>query len=80
MESDEIEQLLERYWAGETSLEEEACLRAWFAKGDIPEHLQADRIWFDYLKEEREVHLDDDFDTRILSVVERPVVKLNACR
>ena len=34
-----IEQLLERYWRCETSLEEEAQLRAFFTKEEIPEHL-----------------------------------------
>lgn len=75
MESNEIEPLLERYWAGETSLDEEACLRDWFAKGDIPEHLRCYRHWFDYLKEEQAVHLGDDFDARILSVIDKPVVR-----
>ena len=34
-----IEQLLERYWQCETSLEEEAQLRAFFNGSDVPEHL-----------------------------------------
>lgn len=40
MDSEHIEQLLERYWKCETSLEEEAQLRAYFAEaGNIPAHL-----------------------------------------
>ena len=35
-----IEQLLERYWQGETSLQEEAILRSFFSQPDIPESLQ----------------------------------------
>ena len=31
-----IEQLLERYWNCETSLEEEAILRMFFSQDDIP--------------------------------------------
>ena len=34
-----IEQLLERYWQCETSLEEEAQLRTFFTEEDVPEHL-----------------------------------------
>ena len=75
MESNEIEQLLERYWAGETSLEEEKRLQAWFAKGELPEHLRCYQHWFDYLREEQTVHLSDDFDARILAAIEKPVVK-----
>ena len=39
MDSKYIEQLLERYWQCETSLEEEACLRAFFSGNDVPGHL-----------------------------------------
>ena len=35
-----IEDLLQRYWLGETSLEEEAQLRAFFADGEVPERLR----------------------------------------
>ena len=31
-----IEQLLERYWEGETTLQEEAILRAFFSQEDVP--------------------------------------------
>ena len=34
-----IEQLLERYWAAETSLEEEDILRAFFSQKEIPAEL-----------------------------------------
>ena len=34
-----IEQLLERYWQCETSLEEEQILQAFFRQEDIPVHL-----------------------------------------
>ena len=39
MDSKYIEQLLERYWQCETSLEEEAQLRTFFMEGDVPGHL-----------------------------------------
>ncbi|EJX00733.1 hypothetical protein EVA_11166 [gut metagenome] len=78
MGSDDIEQLLERYWAGNTSVEEEKRLQAWFAKGDVPDHLRCYQPWFDYVKEEQAEHLDDDFDVRMLAMIEKPVVK--ACR
>ena len=49
-----IEQLLERYWQCETSLEEEAQLRAFFNGSDVPE---------------QEVGLGADFDARVLAEV-----------
>ena len=39
MDSKYIEQLLERYWQCETSLEDEAELRAFFSGSDVPKHL-----------------------------------------
>ena len=35
-----IEQLLERYWEGETTLQEETILKAFFSQPDIPENLR----------------------------------------
>ena len=34
-----IEELLERYFEGETSAAEEKQIRAFFASGEVPEHL-----------------------------------------
>ena len=34
-----IEQLLERYWQCETSLEEESELRSFFSEEEVPAHL-----------------------------------------
>lgn len=61
-----IEQLLERYWQGETTLQEENILRSFFSQLDIPEHLQKYKALFTYEKEEA---LGDDFDTRILEMI-----------
>ena len=36
MDYKDIEQLLERYWQCETSVEEEATLRDFFAKEEVP--------------------------------------------
>ena len=35
-----IEQLIERYFAAETSVAEERILRAFFAESNVPSHLQ----------------------------------------
>ena len=45
-----IEDLLQRYWLGETSLEEEAQLRAFFADGEVPERLRRSKEWFTYVE------------------------------
>ena len=63
-----IEQLLERYWQCETTLQEEAILRAFFSQPDIPEALQKYQSLFAY-ELQREDALGDDFDNRILEMI-----------
>jgi hypothetical protein len=62
----EIEKLLEKYFNGETSLEEERELRKFFAGREVPRkwiHLAG---FFNYLDEEKEVSLENPaFDARI---------------
>ena len=66
-----IEQLLERYWAAETTLEEEGILRAFFSQKDIPAELEQYRDLFVYETKEAETHLlGDHFDERILAMIE----------
>ena len=38
MDYKDIEQLLERYWQCETSVEEESVLRDFFSREDVPAH------------------------------------------
>ena len=65
-----IEQLLERYFAAETSLEEEHILRAFFSQKDVPAALEQYRALFACQVEEREHEvLGDDFDARILEMI-----------
>lgn len=67
-----IEQLLERYWQCETSLEEENILRAFFSQKDVPEELSQFRPLFAYEQaSEREDVLGDEFDRKILSMAEK---------
>ena len=75
MDSKYIEQLLKRYWQCETTVEEEAQLRAFFTGNDIPAHLLRYKELFAYERLQQEVRLDEDFDARVLAEVEVPVVK-----
>ena len=75
MDSKYIEQLLERYWQCETSLEEEAELRAFFSGSDVPKHLLRYKDLFVYQQLQQEVHLGEDFEARGLAEVEVPVGK-----
>lgn len=61
-----IEQLLSRYWACETSLEEEQILRAFFCQKDVPAYLARYASLFTAQKtaSEEEV-VSADFETRL---------------
>lgn len=63
-----IEQLVDCYFEGETTLEEEQILRKFFAQEELPEHL---RQWQPLFREQyalSEAHLDASFDERILAL------------
>ena len=77
MDSKQIETLLQRYWACETSLQEEAQLRDFFCGEDVPSSLLPYRELFIYQKQQGEASLSTDFDARMLALVEAdaPVVK-----
>ena len=62
-----IEQLLDRYWACETTLQEESILRTFFTQNDVPAHLKPYQGLFLYNEEEKEEKLSDEVTERILS-------------
>lgn len=75
MDSKYIEQLLERYWQCETSLEEEAQLRAFFNGKDVPAHLLRYKDLFVCQQFLQQEGLGEDFDRKVLAQVEAPVFK-----
>ncbi|MDO4159393.1 MAG: pyruvate ferredoxin oxidoreductase [Prevotellaceae bacterium] len=68
-----IEQLLERYWECETTLEEEDILRTFFSQKDVPAGLQAYKELFCYEQSEAKKDvLGDDFDVRMMALIDEP--------
>jgi len=66
-----IKQLLERYWNGETTLEEEDILRTFFSQTDIPAELESVKPLFAYqAAETKEDVLGDDFDEKLLNIID----------
>ena len=63
-----IEQLLERYFEGTTTLDEEQALRTFFAQehDDMPEELEQWAPLFAVVNERPA--LDEDFDKRVLAM------------
>jgi len=65
-----IEQLLDRYFQGETSLQEEQILKAFYAQGvaDMPEELYKYAPLFAVMNEHEQ--LGADFDERMLQLID----------
>ncbi len=83
-----IEQLMERYWNAETTLEEEEILRAFFSQEDIPAEFSQYAPLFAYEHAEKAVDvLGEDFDEKMLQMVgeaprseERPQAQIISLR
>lgn len=65
-----IEQLLERYWECQTTLEEEAILRTFFRQEDVPASLLPYRQLFIEEDEMDDEHLPEGFADRMLRLVD----------
>ena len=78
-----IEQLLERYWEGETTLQEESILRTFFSQPDmpeVPEEIRKYQALF-VCEMQKEEPLGEAFDARILEQIgEAPVAKTVSLR
>ena len=70
-----IEQLLERYWSCETTVEEETLLRDFYKQNNLPENLERYRSLFEFQNEQAELRLGEEFDEKVLSKIDETVVK-----
>jgi hypothetical protein len=62
----EIEKLIDRYYSGETSLQEEELLRKFFCGSNIPDHLLKHAPVFVWMKEQHDLKIEDsDFEQRL---------------
>ena len=57
MKYEEISELLDRYWEGETTLEEERTLKAYFNGGNLDARLQAIAPMFQAIREEQALEM-----------------------
>lgn len=83
MNTSEIEALLEKYYAGDTSLQEEKFLREYFLNSDVPDSLKSHKQIFSlFFRESRQEISNPDFDQKLSSllgesVVNTPVIKMH---
>lgn len=69
--------LIEKYFEGETTLEEEARLRDYFNSGeDMAEALREFQPLFQHFSAEREQVLSDGFDEALFQKMEKPETKV----
>jgi len=70
MDSNKIEELLNKYWACETSLEEEQQLKEFFRGQSIPEQLKETAELFRYFEIHKKKSLNDSsFDGQVMNRV-----------
>jgi hypothetical protein len=79
MTFEQIKLLLDKYFQGETSLEEEALLSTYFNSEQIDSRLKNYQPLFQFFKTEKAVNLSGTVTQKVLSV-EKPVKKLNLLR
>lgn len=73
MDSNKIEELLNKYWNCETSLEEEQQLQAYFMEGTVPEESKETAALFRYFNEHKKKTLRDvSFDQQVINKVKAP--------
>ncbi len=66
-----INQLLDRYWKCETTLEEEKILRTFFSQDELPAELKPYKSLFSYeLSEARNEVLGEEFDQKVMALIE----------
>ncbi len=81
MDLTKIENILQRYWTCETSIEEEKLLKEFFSGNDVPECLLEYKPLFVWEKQQQAYKSCDDFDQKILANIhlqskkKQPVIK-----
>ena len=72
MNSEEIKHLLQKYFDGDTTIEEEISLKNFFSGGDIPEELNVEKEIFKYFILSAEIpEPSADFEEKIFSAIGR---------
>ena len=81
MNTGEIKQLLEKYYNGESSVDEELILKEFFSREIVPEELEAEKnIFRFYLHSSGTPLPSEDFTKTILSAVDDEEINLTKFR
>jgi hypothetical protein len=78
MEYKNIKDLIEKYWAGETDLQEESTLKTYFSSADVHPSLTQYKPLFSYFQEAKEeVHLDS-IEAAVMEQIQHKAVPTEA--
>ena len=80
MKTDNIKILLQRYYDGDTSREEEQQLKDFFSRNDVPEDMQADKLMFEEFASAGEPEIPSDLNERISAVIDTKAKKHRTTR
>jgi hypothetical protein len=71
MNEEELKRLIEKYYSGESTEEEETALREYFMNNTVPEGYETEKQIFSYYAESEDIHEPSpDFESRIIAAVE----------
>lgn len=70
MDYNYINNLLEKYWTGETSLEQEKELKVYFNSPSIDERLVKHQALFQFIKKEQSKGVDGNFNYKIIKAIQ----------
>ena len=71
MKTEDIKRLLEHYYNGEATLEEEKQLKEYFGQTDIPASLQADKKMFQFFTRPQTEPLPEGLEQRLSASIDR---------
>jgi len=66
MDSNQLEELIKKYWDCETSLEEEERLRNWFRAHDVPERFKETAALFTYFDAQKQKSAGEHFEKHVI--------------
>lgn len=72
MDSKKLEELLQKYWDCETSLEEEQQLREYFRSEKVPEQMKEAASLFHYFEQQKNNSVNEQFDKTLLGQLKKP--------
>lgn len=72
MDSKHAQELLQKYWNCETSLEEEHQLREYFRSEEIPEPLKDTASLFNYFEAQKQKAVDTHFEESVITQLKHP--------